>query len=58
MNSDNATSMIIVYSTAMTAIAMIVLFAVGILPLWLAAVIIVADAAFAWFMTSSMRSRT
>jgi hypothetical protein len=58
MNSDNAASMILIYSTAVTAIAMIVLFAVGILPLWLAAVIIVADAVFAWFMTSSMRSRT
>lgn len=58
MNSGSAPTAIIIYSTVVTAIVMVVLYAVGILPLWLAAVIIVADAAFAYVITGSMRSRT
>ena len=56
MNTQNATSWILIYSFVMTAIALIVLFALGIVPLWLAAVIIVADAILGFFLVNMTRA--
>ncbi len=58
MSSDSTTNVVILFSVAMTAIVMIVLFAVGIVPLWLAAVVIVGDAAFTWTILQAGRNRT